>query len=338
MKIFFRLIFLLNIVLIGLTIVSLLASFVSPLTFDVPHLVSLFLPWFWVINLILVLFWLFVRDKRWKWSFLCVIVSIPWITRFVGFHFNQKEQSDQINVITFNSKSIFDDNPIRQYVNNWEQRLSCNIFCFQEVSENHLTDIQRSLPDYNAYFNYGKLILTKFPISNRGQIRFDKSLIGCIWADIHIGGRSYRVYNIHLQSNQVSREAESIMHDVGVQNNRLLDRMKGMFLNYRESAKIRVRQARTLIEHISEAPYPVIICGDLNDTPFSYTYAIFSNHLKDHFKVKGLGIGTTYAGIIPGLKIDYIFTDENFSVTEHRILREELSDHFPVLSRMKLKT
>ena len=337
MKIFFRLIFLLNLILIGLTLISLLASYISPLTFDIPHLFSLFLPWFWAVNLIFALIWLCVSDKRWKWSLICIIISIPWMTRYIGFHFKQNGRAEQINVITFNSKSIFDNNPIREYITNWEQVLSCNIFCFQEISESHLLGIQRSSPDYNAYFNHGKLILTKFPITNRGQIQFEQSVIGCIWVDIQVGVQNYRIYNIHLQSNQISREAESIIQE-GVQNTRLLGRMKGMFKNYRSSTKIRVTQARTLLEHILESPCPVIICGDLNDTPFSYTYTIFSNHLEDHFKMKGLGIGTTYAGIIPGLKIDYIFTDKNFNVTEHRILREEKSDHFPVLSRMKLKT
>ena len=37
--------------------------------------------------------------------------------------------------------------------------------------------------------------------------------------------------------------------------------------------------------------------------------------LCDHFKKKGLGIGTTYAGALPGLKIDYIFADDNFKVS-----------------------
>lgn len=338
MKIFLKIIFILNIILIILTLVSLLASYISPLTFDFPHLISLFLPWFWAADLLFVVFWLCVWDKRWRWSLICLIISIPWMTRFVGFHFKQTAQPDQINVITFNSMSIFDKNPIEEYINKWEKELLCNIFCFQEISESRFIDIQKTLSDYNAFFNHGKLILTKFPMADRGQIRFERSLIGCIWADILVGDQINRIYNMHLQSNQVSREAESIILEVGVQKTRTLGRMKVMFNNYRNSTRIRVDQAQTLMEHILDSPHPVILCGDLNDTPFSYTYMTFSNHLRDHFKIKGLGIGTTYAGIIPGLKIDYIFADENFNVTEHRILREQPSDHFPVLSRMKLKT
>jgi len=194
------------------------------------------------------------------------------MTRFVGFHFTQSGQGDQISLITFNSKSIFDTNPIREYITNWEHELSCKIFCFQEISESHMPDILESLPGYNSYYNHGKLIITKFPITARGQIRFDQSVIGCIWADIQIGGQIHRFYNIHLQSNQISQEAESFIQDVGVQNTRLWRRMKSMFINYRKSTKIRVNQAKILVDHIFEAPHPVIICGDfileVNPIPF----------------------------------------------------------------------
>ena len=76
--------------------------------------------------------------------------------------------------------------------------------------------------------------------------------------------------------------------------------------------------------------------GDLNDTPFSYTYQQLGNLLNDQFKAKGLGVGITYAGKLPGLKIDYIFADDNFNALSHQIIRTKISDHFPVISRMKL--
>ena len=37
--------------------------------------------------------------------------------------------------------------------------------------------------------------------------------------------------------------------------------------------------------------YPVILCTDLNDTPFSYAYHQVSSNLNDAFKESGFGLG-----------------------------------------------
>ena len=84
---------------------------------------------------------------------------------------------------------------------------------------------------------------------------------------------------------------------------------------------------------MNNSPYKVIVCGDFNDTPQSYTYNLLSENLNDSFKTKGVGFGTTYAGSIPALRIDYILTHEKIKVQSHKILKENYSDHFPVICK-----
>jgi endonuclease/exonuclease/phosphatase family metal-dependent hydrolase len=66
----------------------------------------------------------------------------------------------------------------------------------------------------------------------------------------------------------------------------------------------------------------------------------FSTHtigegLQDAFKVKGSGRGVTYAGNIPGLRIDYMMTTPDFEVLDFKTLRMGLSDHYPLVTRVK---
>jgi endonuclease/exonuclease/phosphatase family metal-dependent hydrolase len=82
----------------------------------------------------------------------------------------------------------------------------------------------------------------------------------------------------------------------------------------------------------------VVVCGDFNDTPNSYTYHQISKGLNDAFREAGSGIGTTYVGKIPFLRIDYIlYSKERFDPLYFKVIRKNLSDHYPVVSTLKIK-
>ena len=68
------------------------------------------------------------------------------------------------------------------------------------------------------------------------------------------------------------------------------------------------------------------LCGDLNDTPNSYVYGILSEGLTDTFRERGLGIGTTFSGALPFLRIDYVLTDPRIKVYSCRVARGPWSD------------
>ena len=87
---------------------------------------------------------------------------------------------------------------------------------------------------------------------------------------------------------------------------------------------------------LDEGEQPVIVCGDFNETPQSYVYKTISKDLNDTFREKGSGIGSTYAGKIPALRIDYILSDKKFRVLSNRILKKAYSDHYPVLSAISI--
>ena len=48
--------------------------------------------------------------------------------------------------------------------------------------------------------------------------------------------------------------------------------MKSSYIN-------RANESKKIKNHIKSSPFPVIVCGDLNDTPISFTYSTkdFSN-------------------------------------------------------------
>ena len=79
-----------------------------------------------------------------------------------------------------------------------------------------------------------------------------------------------------------------------------------------------------------------ILCGDFNNTAFSWVYRELSKNKQDAFKIAGKGLGKTFNYLYP-LRIDFILVDLNFEVNNFKTFEVPYSDHFPILARVKLK-
>ncbi|MDO9612922.1 MAG: endonuclease/exonuclease/phosphatase family protein, partial [Bacteroidota bacterium] len=105
---------------------------------------------------------------------------------------------------------------------------------------------------------------------------------------------------------------------------------KVLGLKFKDALIKRAEQAATLRQSISESPYPVIVCGDFNDTPVSFTYRTVKGDLKDSFTQSGKGTANTYNGKLPSFRIDYILYSPNFTSFNFKVSNLNHSDHFPI--------
>ena len=129
---------------------------------------------------------------------------------------------------------------------------TCEIICLQELSDEYVPFLENELPHQHRHFYKGKIILSTFPILAMGKIQFDNSVNGCIWADIQYNHRKFRIYNIHLRSNQVTRQAKMILDSIQLEKKRTWTRFRQMFTNYQKAAEIRVEQSRKILNHVKE--------------------------------------------------------------------------------------
>ena len=100
--------------------------------------------------------------------------------------------------------------------------------------------------------------------------------------------------------------------------------------------KIRANQAKLIEKHITKTEKPIILCGDFNDTPASYTYRTLKSNLKDGFRTCGKGYGYTFRGLLHLLRIDYIFHSDNLQGIEYYSPSLKWSDHNPVIMKVEL--
>ena len=117
----------------------------------------------------------------------------------------------------------------------------------------------------------------------------------------------------------------------------MVEDSKNIFSKLKRGVVRRSIQADVVKEFISKSPYPFILTGDFNDVPNSYTYfTIRGTELQDAFLETGLGVGRTYSYIAPTLRIDYIFTTKDFSITQFNRIIKNYSDHYMLVTDLQL--
>ncbi len=336
-----------NVLVIFAMFFAYLSPFINPRQFWQFSFFGLIYPWLLLGNIIMVSFW-GVRKKKYLFlSLICIISGWGHVTSFVGLNFFEQIKAEKLITIgTYNVKNlvkvrigkkgsetrILQENDFIDFLKKGEE---LQILCTQETSKFNSKFFKErfNFPFVHSYNPSGTFIFSKYPIVNSGGINFGTLTNSCSWADLIVNEKKIRVYSIHFQSNQVSDIADKVRHEGDLTKKETLKDIKGMMRKFKYYANLRAEQAQKVKNHIAECPHPVIVCGDFNDTPQSYTYNLLSENLNDSFKTKGVGFGTTYAGSIPALRIDYILTHEKIKVQSHKILKENYSDHFPVICK-----
>ena len=197
--------------------------------------------------------------------------------------------------------------------------------------KNALTDIYPytyfDFSVHNQRLQYGLAVYSKYPLIHKTTIPIHTTGNGANYCDVAIGNDTIRLFNNHLQSNSLRpTEIDSLLSS-SAQKEQLST------LNFQLSTNLALRaeQARTIRKYIDASPYPVVVCGDFNEVPVSYTYHHLSRGLKDAFLTTSwLRTGHTYVKHGLGLRIDYILTSPSIRATQFRIDRVPYSDHYPV--------
>lgn len=337
-------------------LVCYLSTHISPERFWIPAVIALGYPFILAINIIFILYW----TVRLKWAVFISIIAIALgfnhLRAFARITFkSESEDVADIGLITYNCNMFGVYRGAKPHerateIIEYTLREKRNLVCLQEfyVNERFGEDDMRRKLRMNSHICYSKgdgqktsfgiATFSRFPIVRRGELRFTDTNNGCIYTDITVNGDTIRVYNVHLQSIRLQEHHLQFIQNVGsgairdVANAETTDiarRLQGAFIK-------RAVQADSIAAHVRRCPYPVIICGDFNDPPVSYSYRQLAHNRSDAFIEAGRGIMPTYRRLWSMLRIDHVLHTKHLRALRCHSPRLDYSDHFPVLTDFAL--
>lgn len=334
--------FVFNIVLTVLTFIAYVLPFLAPKLFPLLSVLTLILPLFLILNALFFCYWLLQLKRQVFLSGIVLLLGITFISKFYKFSSNALpvEEKDftvmSYNVRLFNLFDWIHSDDVGDKILSFINEQNPDILCIQEYSENAKIDLR--VYKYKAVFmegdkiKTGQAIFSKFPIFNQGNLNLIQDGNNVTFADIRKGNDTIRVYNMHLQSIKISPDVNDISEHVDAINQQ---KSQQVFLRIRDAFKKQEKQAEILVSHKKRCHYPIIICGDMNNSAFSYVYRNIKGNLYDCFEEAGTGFGQTYKFKYYPARIDYIFADKRMKVKSFKTFSKfENSDHFPVLTRL----
>lgn len=320
------------------TLVSYVSVLIPPETFWPAALVSHLIPVFIAINGFTLLILIFRRKRIALIPFFLLLISWPFLTSSFSIHPAGQPANNSISILSFNTKLFRKPGTYSEFSTSliqWVANDTSDIKCIQEFSTNSrwpLLDVTAQIKNKGYYYytfrakvidsdhNPGMAIFSKFELLDSGIVFQDtNTLNGAIYADLNIRGKVLRVYNVHLASMNLE-----LSNTKGLHNN--LSKIKRL-----KSGSIkRSEQIKTLIAHTKSSPYPYIICGDFNETPYSYVYFKLKEQFHNTFEATGNGFGFTFNEFPYLLRIDHQFYQSDIQAVGYQVNRSmNISDHFP---------
>ncbi len=318
----------------------------------------LFATFFWLAILLIL--------RKWKWSLayaFTILVCSGAIFTYFPIHFRTKNvPEDCIKLLTYNVMKFEHERPHSKGKNNpivkYIADSGADIVCIQEYASvskgNHLkeTDIKNAFKAY-PYSKLLKLrqstqnnilgmaIFSKFPILSFEEIHFESKYNGSFMVELDINGKRTTLINNHLESNKLSMEERNEYYGLTKDfDSQKLDNLTTKITKRLTPAfKERAEQATMVSEYIKKNTNPyIIVCGDFNDTPISYSRQKIKGDLRDAFVDSGRGLGISYNSHRFLFRIDYILHSKNinaYNCTVDRSIKN--SDHYPVWTYLQLK-
>ncbi|MDO4461359.1 MAG: endonuclease/exonuclease/phosphatase family protein [Bacteroidia bacterium] len=348
---------LLNILTLIVTVVIALAtcvtyysSYIEPDKLGTFVLIQYAFPYLWVVNIIVLVLQVILRPN-WR-------IAIPVLAAIVTFNgaisvFNIStsdipKDKKTIKVLTYNVHYM-SMAPIDS-IGSFLEAQNADILCLQECDARNYKKIKKWVKAYPYMLAHSakkkknisgdkQLLLSKYPIKeNRLGGDIDTYIQR---AEVTIGGEKITILNCHLASIGLHSEEIKVFDPSLLpeqEKSNVKKQLKTTHNKMRDAYHRRQEQTRDIAKTIESISTPILLCGDFNDTPISYTYQVVHKRgMKDSFIEAGNGLGNTYNGNLPPIRIDYIWHTDDMEAVYYKEHRVEYSDHFPVCATIVLK-
>ena len=330
-----------------LFVCSLVSPYYSPAANPFIARCGLFFQLIYLLNIVTMFFLLCLKSRALFLSLVVFVIGLPGIKQYYNYNFFNEfnKEDNEINLASFNmqfSKSIAlaEQGGNKEVAKQFDYFLHSNkeidIFCVQEFGWRTAAHVEGNMdfPYVHKVENMTVGILSKFPLIDKGVVDFKSNIANtCIWADIKLPSDTIRVYSFHLESNRHDGEVPQVIEQESPEDKRT-SAMLGIIKYYPPFSEKRLVQVQLIKAHAALSPYPVILAGDLNDTPHSKVYKEIAEGYKDGF-ASSFGSGKTIESRIPLLRIDYILSS-GCRISDLHTIPNAFSDHYLLSGNLDL--
>lgn len=350
---------LLTLVVVVLYLLGAYAGYIPPAHWVIPAFLGLFFPILLALMVFVTLFWLLAREKKVLLALALVwIISVPQLLIYFPINTSKAtlgSESEALRILSYNvsafgfkphSKTA--PNAVLQYI----KSSGADIVCLQEAMLNQnpwagvvAKTLRAYLSEDYPYITVHRVnrggstlaLLSKYPIKEARELPLPSWVNGAVVYKLSIRGQETLLVNVHLESFHLQRKDAKDYLDLARQGQaiRLSDalraKLKPAFLAHQTQAEI-------IHQLIKDYDSPrVLVCGDFNDTPLSYTRRLIADGLEDSFLEQGNGFGFTFHTRPFIVRIDHILHGQAFRTLSCEVDRTALeSDHYPIQAVLEM--
>ncbi len=345
-----------NMATIALMLLTGYSDRLHPVSHPLLSTIGMAFPVFVVGNIIfLVIFLLFKWTRAWI-PVLGFALAFQPIRTYMPIHMTAEVPEGAIKVISYNvcgygGNFKYEEGleTVRDYLMNEKP----DIVCVQEDNDTWRHCVFREYEKFLAYNDTLQLcnstkvfnclgIHTRFPIIQREVIPYDtEANNGSAAWWLKVEDDTLIVINNHFESchlNKKDRRQYKQMLKGEMDRDSLRAESKLLLVKLAEANAKRSRQIERVCEYIKEHEhYSMIVCGDFNDNPISYSIHTMSQLLTDSYVATGRGVGLSYNQKGFFFRIDHLFCSSDIQPFNCKIDdKMDASDHYPLICWLKI--
>lgn len=326
-----KLFYFINSIIATLLLLSFLLPYISPETIPFLAILSLFVPVLLIINIGFVIYWILKLKKHFFLSLVVLVIGWFIVTPFYKISSSNSSLNSDLKIMSYNVK-LFDlfnkkqdsTNSINGF--NFISDKNPDVITIQEyyqTTKNKLSFPYKFVKLRSKKSKYGMAIYSKYRIINSGSLNLKSEGNNIIFADILKNKDTIRIYNVHFESLRIKPNEENFGEK---DSEKLIERVGNSF-------KQQAIQTKLFLTHEKKWNGKKVICGDFNNTAYSWMYNQISKDKKDTFIEAGKGFGRSFDYWFP-MRIDFILTDKNATVNQFSTFTETYSDHFAIQTKV----
>lgn len=345
-----------NLAVTGLLLATAYSPYLQPTQHPVLSCLGLAFPIFLLLNTACLLGWLIIQQYKCALLPLAgLLLCLPQARTYLPLNLRtERLPEDNLKILSYNimgfgaSSPTDRQNPILTYL----QESRADIICLQEYSTGKTSKhpTQKAIDKALAEYPYHRIdaigkqrgnkvaCYSKLPILSARPLKYASASNGTLVYELAWGDDTLLLINNHLESNKLTKEDKVVYEDMlrDPEKDKVESGMRQLVGKLAEAAALRAPQADSIAREIERSPHrDIIVCGDFNDSPISYTHRVIGQELDDAFTHSGRGLGISYNQNKFYFRIDHILTSPSlkaFNCTVDRSIAA--SDHYPVTCRI----